>query len=102
MMLGRGGTARDREIIRARLGVLVRKGPRGWWRIVKNAVRSLARAQERPISVAAWARPCGNAGFAPVATFAIVAKAGLVTTRRPDKNAWQPAERRAAPRVARR
>lgn len=102
MMLGRGGSARDREIIRAKLGMLARKGPGGWWRIIKNAVRYLVRIQERPISIAAWARLCDSAGFAPVAAFAIVAEAGLVTARRSDATARQVAERRSAPQVARR
>src|SRR5215471_18891397 len=83
MMLGRGGSARDREIIRAKLGTFARRGPGGWWRIAKNAVRYLVRVQERPISMAAWAGLCETAGFTPVDTFAIVAEAGLVTAWRP-------------------
>jgi hypothetical protein len=39
MMLGRGSSARDREIIRAKIGTLARRGPGGWWRVAKNAVR---------------------------------------------------------------
>src|SRR5215831_323286 len=51
MMLGRGGSPRDREIIRSKIRTLVRRGPGGWWRIAKNAVRYLVRVQERPISM---------------------------------------------------
>lgn len=89
MMLGRGGSARDREIIRAKLRTLARRGPGGWWRIAKNAVRYLARVQERPISLAAWTRLCETAGFTPVTAFPIVAEAGLVTARRPAAPDWQ-------------
>ena len=83
MMLGRGGSARDREIIRAKLGALARKGPGGWWRIAKNVVRYLLRIQERPISMAAWSGLLETAGFTTVAASSIVAEAGLVTGRRP-------------------
>lgn len=83
MMLGRGGTARDRAIIRGKLAVLARKGPGGWWRIAKNLFRFVFRVQERPISMAAWVRLFESAGFAPVAASAIVAEAGLVTGDRP-------------------
>jgi SAM-dependent methyltransferase len=102
MMLGRGGSARDREIIRAKLSTLARRGPGGWWRIAKNAVRYLARVQERPISMAAWTRLCETAGFAPVAAYAIVAEAGLVTARRPGAADEQLSEHRITPRTARR
>jgi ubiquinone/menaquinone biosynthesis C-methylase UbiE len=99
MMLGRGGSARDREIIRAKIGTLARRGPGGWWRIAKNAVRYLVRVQERPISMAAWTRLCKTAGFTPVDTRAIVAEAGLVTARRPAAPARQLAGRATAPRA---
>jgi SAM-dependent methyltransferase len=83
MMLGRGGTARDRQIIRGKLVALARKGPGGWWRIAKNLFRYVFRVQEHPISMAAWVRLFDSAGFASVAASAIVAEAGLVTGERP-------------------
>jgi len=101
MMLGRGSSARDREIIRAKLGTLARRGPGGWWRIAKNAVRYLVRVQERPVSMAAWTTLCEAAGFAPVAAFPIVAEAGLVTARRPPAPPPQLAGQRTAPRAVR-
>jgi len=55
MMFGRGGDARDREIISSKLSLLVRKGPGGWWRIVKNSGRYVLRFQERPVSMSSWA-----------------------------------------------
>ena len=39
MMFGRGGTARDRTVIRDKAAALLAKGPGGAWRIAKNAVR---------------------------------------------------------------
>jgi 2-polyprenyl-3-methyl-5-hydroxy-6-metoxy-1,4-benzoquinol methylase len=84
MMLGRGGSARDRAIIRGKLRVLARKGPGGWWRIVKNSWRYLVRVQERPISMASWTALVEEAGFTAITASALVAEAGLVTGTRPD------------------
>ncbi len=83
MMFGRGGTARDRAIIWTKLGALARKGPGGWWRIAKNAVRYLLRVQERPISMSAWTDLLADAGFTGITASVIVAEAGLVTGHRP-------------------
>ncbi len=83
MMFGRGGSASDRAIIRGKLSVLARKGPGGWWRIIKNAGRYLLRVQERPISMTAWTALLENAGFTGITASAIVAEAGLVTGHRP-------------------
>jgi len=102
MMLGRGGSAHDREIIRAKIATLARRGPGGWWRIAKNAVRYLVRVQERPISMSAWTRLCEKAGFRPVGTFAIVAEAGLVRARRPVAPSRQLAGRTAASQAVKR
>jgi 2-polyprenyl-3-methyl-5-hydroxy-6-metoxy-1,4-benzoquinol methylase len=82
MMLGRGGSARDRAIIRGKLKVLARKGPGGWWRIVKNAGRYLLRVHERPISMTAWMGLLETAGFTGITASAVVAEAGLVTAAR--------------------
>lgn len=83
MMFGRGFEARDREIIASKLSVLLRKGPGGWWRIAKNAGRFLFRAQERPVSVVAWAGMLERAGFVEVASVAVVNEAAVVSGRKP-------------------
>jgi SAM-dependent methyltransferase len=82
MMLGRGASARDREIIRTKLAMLARKGPGGWWRIAKNIVRYVLRVQERPIAMDAWIRLLENAGFTQIVASPVVAEAGLVTGQR--------------------
>jgi 2-polyprenyl-3-methyl-5-hydroxy-6-metoxy-1,4-benzoquinol methylase len=84
MMLGRGGSRRDRAIIRSKIAALARKGAGGWWRIAKNAARYLLRVQERPVSMDAWTAMLTRSGFTEVTATAIVAEAGLVTGRRPD------------------
>lgn len=83
MMFGRGSSGHDRAIIRSKISVLARKGPAGWWRIGKNAVRYLLRVQERPISMKAWTHLLQTAGFTAITASTVVAEAGLVTAARP-------------------
>jgi ubiquinone/menaquinone biosynthesis C-methylase UbiE len=78
MMFGRGGDARDREIISSKLRLLVKKGPGGWWRILKNASRYFLRLQERPVSIDAWTEMCRVAGFASVESIPVVNEAAVV------------------------
>lgn len=84
MMFGRGGSGRDRAIIRSKVAALARKGPGGWWRIAKNAARYLLRVQERPVSMQTWAGLLERSGFTGVTASAIVAEAGIVAGRRPE------------------
>lgn len=84
MMLGRGMSGSDRAIIRSKVLALARKGPGGYWRIAKNAVRFLLRIHERPLPMDRWAALFTRCGFAGVTATSIVAEAGLVTGRRPD------------------
>lgn len=80
MMFGRGRTARDRQVIGAKVRTLLRKGPGGVWRIAKNLVRfGLARGSELPASPKFWIAAFQDAGFVNVRFEAIVAEAGLVT-----------------------
>lgn len=85
MMFGRGGSSRDREIIRSKVTALARKGVGGWWRIAKNAARYLLRVQERPVSVDAWTSMLAAAGFTAITATPIVAEACMVTARRPER-----------------
>jgi len=83
MMFGRGGDARDREIIGSKLALMVRKGPPGWWRIAKNAGRYLLRFQERPVSMAAWTAMFENAGLVEVTAIPVVNEAAVVRGTKP-------------------
>jgi len=85
MMFGRGASSRDREIIRSKVAALAGNGPGGWWRIAKNAVRYLARVQERPVSMDTCTAILVRSGFIDVTARTIVAEAGLVTGRRPER-----------------
>jgi ubiquinone/menaquinone biosynthesis C-methylase UbiE len=78
MMFGRGGDARDREIISSKLFLMLRKGPAGWWRIAKNAGRFLFRFQERPVSMQAWVEMFEAAGLVEVEAIPVVNEAAVV------------------------
>lgn len=82
MMFGRGGDARDRAIILSKLRVLVRKGPAGWWRVLKNAYRFLLRVHERPVPMASWVAMFKEAGFVDVSAIPVVNEAGVVVGTR--------------------
>ena len=85
MMFGRGASSRDRAIIKSKVAALARKGPGGWWRIAKNAARYLLRVQERPVSMDTWTAMLTRSGFTEVSATTIVAEAGIVTGRRPER-----------------
>jgi len=83
MMFGRGGDARDREIISSKLALLLKKGPGGWWRIAKNSGRYLLRFQERPVSISVWVGMLAAAGFSDVQPIPVVNEAAVVRGTKP-------------------
>ena len=83
MMFGRGAGARDREIIGSKLSLLLRKGPGGWWRIIKNSGRYLIRFQERPVSMSVWAAMFNKAGLTDVEAIPVVNEAAVVRGTKP-------------------
>ncbi len=85
MMFGRGGDARDREIIGSKLTLLLRKGPGGWWRILKNSGRYVIRFQERPISMSAWVEMFNKAGLVDIEAIPVVNEAAVVRGTKPKR-----------------
>jgi len=83
MMLGRGADPADRAVIAGKVRALARRGPGGWWRIVKNAVRFVARTQERPLPPAAWEAMARGSGFTDVVVQPIVHEAHVLVARAP-------------------
>jgi ubiquinone/menaquinone biosynthesis C-methylase UbiE len=79
MMFGRGGSQRDREILRQKVKVLASKGPAGLWRIAKNLGRyGLGVGQEHPATPQFWQAALREAGFIDVVFEPVVAEAGIV------------------------
>lgn len=83
MMLGRGADNEDRAILADKVRVLARRGPAGWWRIVKNAWRFLLRMQEKPLPPAAWEAIVREAGFDRIRTRRVLAEACVLTAVKP-------------------
>ncbi|HVA07072.1 MAG TPA: class I SAM-dependent methyltransferase [Acidimicrobiales bacterium] len=83
MMFGRGATARDRAIIGSKVAVLARRGPGGWWRLVKNVGRFTLRLQERPVTMETWQRYFQSAGFEDISVIQVVSEAAVVVGTKP-------------------
>ena len=83
MMLGRGATAQDRQIIAGKIKMMAKKGLPGYWRILKNAGRFLLRLQERPITAEAWTRLYEAAGFTQLQSVNVVSEANVVKGVKP-------------------
>lgn len=84
MMFGRGGSTRDRQILRQKVVALAAKGPGGWWRIAKNLTRyGLRVGQEHPATPEFWQAALRDAGFAEVTFQPVVAEAGIIRGIRP-------------------
>ena len=83
MMLGRGATAQDRQVIANKIKVMAKKGLPGYWRILKNAGRFLFRIQERPITPEAWTRLFEAAGFEQLQSVNVVSEANVVKGVKP-------------------
>ena len=79
MMFGRGATVRDRAIIRSKVATLARRGPAGWWRVVKNAARFGLRLGERPVGVDRWRGWLEETGFSAVSAEEVVGEAAVIT-----------------------
>ena len=83
MMLGRGATSQDRQVIASKIKIMAKKGIPGYWRILKNAGRYLFRVHERPITPEAWMRLCEAAGFIDLQSVNVVAEANVVKGIKP-------------------
>jgi ubiquinone/menaquinone biosynthesis C-methylase UbiE len=84
MMFGRGGSRRDRAILRQKVAALAAKGIGGWWRIAKNLVRyGLRVGSEHPATPEFWQQALRDAGLAEVCFQPVAAEAGIVCGVRP-------------------
>ena len=79
MMFGRGGSRRDRAILRQKVTALAAKGIGGWWRIAKNLTRyGVGVGREHPATPQFWQQALRDAGLAEVCFQPVVAEAGIV------------------------
>jgi ubiquinone/menaquinone biosynthesis C-methylase UbiE len=84
MMFGRGGSRRDRAILRQKVAALAAKGIGGWWRIAKNLTRyGLRVGPEHPATPEFWQQALRDAGLVEVYFQPVAAEAGIVCGVRP-------------------
>jgi SAM-dependent methyltransferase len=83
MMFGRGGNARDWEIIGSKAVRLARRGPGGWWRIAKNLIRFSLRVGAHPMDIHEWERQLNQSGLADISVRSVVAEAGVAAATKP-------------------
>jgi ubiquinone/menaquinone biosynthesis C-methylase UbiE len=84
MMFGRGGSRRDRAILRQKAAALAAKGIGGWWRIAKNLARyGLRVGPEHPATPEFWQQALREAGLTEVCFQPVAAEAGIVFGVRP-------------------
>lgn len=76
-------TTRDRTVVVALVGKLLRKGPAGILRIAKNAFRWLTGRWEHPAPVSWWEVALATAGFTDVRVEALEHEGGIAVATRP-------------------
>lgn len=74
---------RDRQIVLDKVKTLLGKGPAGVVRLVRNAIRVLTGAWERPATPQWWANELTAAGFVDVNVHALAHEGGLAVARKP-------------------
>jgi ubiquinone/menaquinone biosynthesis C-methylase UbiE len=73
---------RNRRVIVSKVRGLLRRGPAGVLRLLKNAVRLLAGQWEQPADSAWWGRAMRRAGFGEIEIRLLEHEGGLITARR--------------------
>lgn len=74
---------RDREVISAKVKALVRKGPAGVWRLVRNAVRILSARWEKPVPAQWWSEALDEVGFIDIHVESLAHEGGIASARKP-------------------
>lgn len=84
MMIGRRLDEHHRHVLKQKAMVMLRRGPAGWWRLLKNAFRITTRkGRLRPCPPDWWTAALADTGFQRVHYEHIVSEAGIVTARIP-------------------
>ena len=75
--------ARDRQVIADKVRSMLRKGPAGVARLVKNGARLAWRRWETPARAEWWDQALRDAGFADVSVRVLDHEGGIASARRP-------------------
>ena len=93
---------RNRRLILTKVKAIIRRGPAGFLRLIKNAVRLMARRWEHPADPGWWREALEKAGFEQIQVHLLEHEGGIVTARRPAQTIsggrWTRAARREADR----
>lgn len=74
---------RSRRVLGAKVRAILRRGPAGVIRILKNAVRFVTGRWEQPVGPRWWERALREAGFEEVSVRALAHEGGVASGRRP-------------------
>jgi ubiquinone/menaquinone biosynthesis C-methylase UbiE len=74
---------RNREVISAKLRAMARRGPAGYARIARNALRALTGAGEHPATPQWWRRELLAAGFSDVSVECLEHEGGIAAAVKP-------------------
>jgi ubiquinone/menaquinone biosynthesis C-methylase UbiE len=75
--------ARDRRVLAGTVMRLLRKGPSGAWRLLKNLARYISGRWEHPASADWWIEALDEAGFEQVQVQVLNHEGGIASARRP-------------------
>lgn len=74
---------RDRRVVATKVRRLLRKGPGGLLRLIKNAMRYAGRRWEQPARATWWESALRRAGFTEIAIEVLQHEGGIASARRP-------------------
>lgn len=86
---------RSRHVMASKVRSLLRRGPAGLLRLLKNALRLFLGRWEQPADAKWWRHALHRAGFRDIEIHLLEHEGGLVTARRPIRIARTPRRRRA-------
>jgi ubiquinone/menaquinone biosynthesis C-methylase UbiE len=75
--------ARDREVVRAKVRAMLRKGPAGLVRLARNGARFASGRWEQPAPAGWWEKALVAAGFEDVRIATLEHEGGVASARRP-------------------
>jgi ubiquinone/menaquinone biosynthesis C-methylase UbiE len=81
------GDRRTRRLILSKIKSVLRRGPAGLWRVLKNAARLLTGRWEQPATADWWQEALRRAGFRDVELQVLEHEGGIAVARRPEGSA---------------
>lgn len=74
---------RSRHVIVSKIRAILRRGPAGFLRLLKNALRLLSGRWEKPADADWWRRALKRSGYADIQVRLLEHEGGIITARRP-------------------